>query len=391
MATILSSGIILRDANGKAYRMIGSMLDMGKQKIPHEMQKLEFSSNAKDKENFRQLFNSSQDILYDVDVEANEVIFSSAYEREFGYKITAKMTPEKDWDVHIHPDDKEAVIRAYKKRITSDETNWKYNYRFLRSDNSVATILSSGIILRNTAGKVYRLLGVMHDISKEILLEEKLEKEIYIKEKQITAAMEEAKESERLDIGKELHDNVNQLLGASRLFLDIAKRGGEDSEMYITRSSEYTLTAIEEIRKLTKGLITEAIQRLGLRESIENLARDTMEADPLKIGCSFNSFIEDRANHKFNLNVFRIVQEQLNNILKHAKATNVTISLSQNQKSITLSISDNGIGFDTNKKSKGIGIDNIKSRAAAYKGTAEFNSQPGMGCELKITFLLPEL
>ncbi len=391
IADVVSNAVILRDANGKAYRMIGSMLDMGKQKIPHEMQKLEFSSNAEDKENFRQLFNSSQDILFDVDVEANEVIFSNAYEREFGYKITAKMTPEKDWAVHIHPDDKEAVIQAYKKGITSDEIKWKYNYRFLRSDNSVATILSSGIILRNADGKVYRLLGVMHDISKEILLEEKLEKEIYIKEKQITAAMEEAKESERLDIGKELHDNVNQLLGASRLFLDIAKRGGEDSEMYINRSSEYTLTAIEEIRKLTKGLITEAIQRLGLRESIENIARDTMEAYPLKIRCSFNSFIEDRANHKFNLNVFRIVQEQLNNILKHAKATNVTISLSQNQKSIILAISDNGIGFDTSKKSKGIGIDNIKSRAAAYRGTAEFNSQPGMGCELKITFLLPEV
>ena len=158
--------------------------------------------------------------------------------------------------------------------------------------------------------------------------------------------------------------------------------------MYLSRSSEYTLTAIEEIRKLTKGLTTDAIKNLGLCESIENVTRDTMEVNPVKISCALESFIEDSVNDKFKLNIFRIVQEELNNILKHAKATEVTISLSQNKKSIILSISDNGVGFDTGKKRKGIGIANIKSRAASYKGTADFVSQPGQGCVLTVTFPL---
>ena len=163
------------------------------------------------------------------------------------------------------------------------------------------------------------------------VLEERLEQESKLKEKQIAEATKQAKETERLDIGKELHDNVNQLLGASKLYLEMAKRGGENSEMFLSRSSHYTLTAIEEIRKLTKRLTTGIIKNLGFSEAIDNITRDTMEVNPVKISCALESFIEHSVNDKFKLNVLRIVQEQLNNILKHAKATEVSISLSQNK------------------------------------------------------------
>jgi signal transduction histidine kinase len=198
--------------------------------------------------------------------------------------------------------------------------------------------------------------------------------------------MIDAKSTERSEIGKELHDNVNQLLGASKLYIDMAKLGGNNSEMCLSRSSEYTLTAIEEIRRLTKGLTTDIIRTLGLEEAIENICRDTMEVNPVKVSFSVKSFKDESVGEKFKLNLFRIVQEQLNNILKHAHATEVDIRLTQNKKSIILSISDNGIGFDTTVKQKGIGIANIKSRAANYKGTANFISYPGGGCVLCVTF-----
>jgi signal transduction histidine kinase len=230
------------------------------------------------------------------------------------------------------------------------------------------------------------MIGAVHDISKQKVLEERLEQEMKLKERQIAEATEEARETERSDIGKELHDNVNQLLGASRLYLCMAKKGGENSEMYFSRSSQYTLTAIEEIRKLTRVLTTDVIKQLGLCESIDNIVRDTMEVNPIKISCALKSFKEDSVNDKFKLNVFRIVQEGLNNILKHANATEVTIRLTQNKKSIILSISDNGVGFDTTNKSKGIGVRNIINRAELYKGNANFISQPGGGCFLTVTF-----
>lgn len=97
------------------------------------------------------------------------------------------------------------------------------------------------------------------------------------------------------------------------------------------------------------------------------------------------SFSENSVDKKFKLNIYRVVQEQLNNILKHAGAKKVSISLLQNSASVILVITDDGVGFDTGKKPKGTGVDNIKSRAAKYHGTAGFFSQPGRGCILKLT------
>jgi signal transduction histidine kinase len=270
--------------------------------------------------------------------------------------------------------------------IDSTVSQWEQAFRFVRSDGSIAKVLNRASIIRHADGKAYRMIGAMKDISKQKILEDRLEEEINLKEKQIAAAMEDAKDAERSDIGKELHDNVNQLLGASRLYLDMAKRGGEDREMFLSRSSEYTLTAIEEIRKLTKGLTTDIIKNLGLCESIEKLTRDIMDVNPVKICFSLGNFKEDGVTDKFKLNVFRIVQEHLNNILKHAQAKEVTINLSQDDNSIILSIFDNGIGFDTGKKQKGIGVGNIKSRVATYSGTTNFVSRPGEGCVLTVLF-----
>lgn len=256
-----------------------------------------------------------------------------------------------------------------------------------------------------SAATLHRLGALEHLLNKEISMKEKLRSssltqklafekeieekvnlEIRLKESQIAEAIIDAKELERSDIGKELHDNVNQLLGASKLYLEMAKTDEPNREIFLSRSSEFMLTAIEEIRKLTKGLTADAIKNFGLQEAIANICRDTMEANPVKLSCRVNPSIEDMVNDKFQLAVFRIVQEQVSNILKHAQASNVRIRLSQSRKIILLVISDDGIGFDTGKKRNGIGMTNIISRTEFYKGNAHFASSPGKGCILTVTF-----
>lgn len=275
----------------------------------------------------------------------------------------------------------------------------------LESQNQMTAAVT--ITQSSSDAAVSRLMHLEHRLDKEITinqqlqsssrlqrivfkkeLDEKINLEIQLKKNQIAEAIIDAKELERSDIGKELHDNVNQLLSATRLYLDMAKRDGNNRDMYLDRSSEYTLTAIEEIRKLTKGLTADAIKNFGLYEAVRNICKDTMEVNPIKISYRLDLLIEDKVNDKFKLNVYRIMQEQLTNILKHARATEVKISLSQNKKSIILSIADNGIGFDTCKEQNGIGIANIKSRSNSYNGTADFASKPGQGCVLTVQFPL---
>jgi PAS domain S-box-containing protein len=390
IAHVFSRARIIRDADGKAYHMIGVIHDLSRQKELEERLEHEIATNVKRAREYKQrfdlIFNSTSDILFDIDLATNQITLSDAYEKEFGHIITENMTPVADWTTHIHKDDLEAVMQDYFRKLATDDTEWKYSYRYLRSDHSIAHVLSNAIILRNAMGKAYRIIGSIQDISKQSVSKKRPDNEIGVKEKLLAEAMEEAKETERSDIGKELHDNVNQLLGASRLYIDLARHGGKNSEIYLNRSSEYTLTAIEAIRKLTKGLTTDIVKNLGLSEAIGNVVRDTMETSPIQIICSLKSFKENSVNNKFKLNIFRIVQEQLNNILKHSKATEAIINLSQKKQSITLTILDNGVGFNKETAKKGVGLASIESRAASYNGIASFISRPGHGVALTVIY-----
>ncbi|MEO6546784.1 MAG: PAS domain-containing protein [Ferruginibacter sp.] len=390
IARVQGKATILREPDGKAYRMVGLVHDLSHENKCEEKLEEEIARKAKllteYEENFRLIFSSSSDVLYDMDLIHDKINPSLSFEKEYGYKIGSEMTPAEDWLRHIHPDDRDAVLKEYTEVIESEKTEWKCKYRFTLADKSVANISSSAKIQRSATGQACRMIISMHDISKQVLLEKRLEQEVQLKEEQIA----EARETERSDIGKELHDNINQLLGASRLYLELAKRGGENSELYLSRSSEYTLMAIEEIRILTKGLTTDIVKELGLVDAIKNVSRDTMEINPIKIFCSFRYFKEKSVNEKFKLNIFRIVQEQLNNIVKHANSTEVIITLLQNKNNIRLGISDNGVGFDTKKSRNGIGINNIKSRVASFGGTADFITQPGRGCALNVAFPVTE-
>ena len=333
---------------------------------------------------------ASYDVMWDWDIITGEIYVGDSIQEVFGYKVEKNTTNFIDFTGLLLAEEKVAVERKILKALSSRKNSWKDSFQFKRYDGSIASTVSRGSIVRNEDGKAVRLIGAIQDVSRLQELERKLEDQIIIGEKQIAQAMEDARDTERSDIGKELHDNINQLLGASKLYLDMAKKGGQYSEIYLSRSSKYTITAIEEIRKLAKALTTDIIKNLGLCEAIDNVVHDTMEIGAIKISCSLKTFKEDSVSDRFKLNVFRMVQEQLNNILKHSKATEVCINLVQNKKFIILTITDNGVGFDTLKKRKGIGLANIKARAGAYNGISGFISQPDLGCTLTITFPFTE-
>jgi signal transduction histidine kinase len=116
-----------------------------------------------------------------------------------------------------------------------------------------------------------------------------------------------------------------------------------------------------------------------------------MLINPVKILFTANDFIDSAWNDKFQLNIFRIIQEQLNNILKHAHAKKIYISIRECENDILVEISDDGIGFVTTKRTTGVGLTNIKSRSELFNGTLVLTSEPGKGTSLSITFHKTEL
>ena len=125
---------------------------------------------------------------------------------------------------------------------------------------------------------------------------------------------------------------------------------------------------------------------MGLIVSVIKLISDISRGNDVNIVFKHSSFSEEQSGDGLKLVIYRIIQEQLNNILKHADASEVEIELKNEQVGVELIIKDNGKGFDTTKESLGIGITNIISRAELYKGTANFISQPGKGCSLIVSF-----
>jgi len=331
---------------------------------------------------------TTYDVTWDWDIPTDLITFGKSYEKVFGYKLPISKVSYEKWLDFFQPEEREDMKRKIKNIFDSDKKSWEDSFQFICPDGVLGHVIIRSNILRNNTGKAIRMIGVIHDLSKMQKLEATLDREIRINKTQITDAIVEAKEMERSDIGKELHDNVNQLLGASMLYLDMAMKDIKNGEIYLIHSSEYTFNAIEEIRKLTKGLMTDTIKDFGLCAAIEHIARDTMEANPVKIHCTLVPSLERAMSDKFKMNAFRIIQEQLTNILKHAGASDIHITMSGTKAAFALSIADNGIGFDSTKISShsGIGISNIVSRAELYRGKARFITEPGNGCKLLVTF-----
>jgi PAS domain S-box-containing protein len=225
------------------------------------------------------------------------------------------------------------------------------------------------------------------DITDRVLLEAKLVEEKLKKQQEITDAVITAQERERSFLGEEMHDNINQLLATAKLYIDLTIDTNAVRKDLLIDSRNYVMTAMEEIRKLSKSLLPPTLGETSLFEVLDDVIESIEYADKLRITKDWEGFDKSLLNDKLSLTIFRIAQEQMNNIIKHAHAKNVIIALRQFDQGIQLSIKDDGDGFDTSEKRKGVGLKNMTSRAAQFNGEVIIHTKPGAGCELVVNFM----
>jgi len=195
-------------------------------------------------------------------------------------------------------------------------------------------------------------------------------------------------EQDRNLIGKELHDNINQQLGVIKLSLAVALDEPGKHEKLVTRCITQVNDVIEIIRVLSRGLVNPLNQHLSLKSSITELVQSFKDVKP---NIEFDMYLEEPEEEKYitpelKVNIFRIVQEQMNNIIKHSNASLVNIYLTYDMGELTLTIEDNGLGVEVDAKKSGIGLSNIYQRARAFSGSAEIVSSPGKGFTLTVRF-----
>ena len=330
---------------------------------------------------------ATNDAIWDWDVATNSMYWGEGFHGLFGYKAGYFDNELGMWEASIHPHDKERVLQSIQRFVESHSQQvWQDEYRFRKADGKYVLVADRGFLIYNQQGKVSRMVGSMQDVTEKREMEKKLLNQELNKQKLIAQAVVDAQEKERSLIGKELHDNINQILSTAKLYLEVARTDEKERDGLIDMSANSISNAINEIRTISRSLVPSSIGDLGLVESLQDLVESIKLTRKLHVEFFHYNDIDMLISEQQKLMLFRITQEQVNNVMKHSNAKNLVIELLSEDDTINMSISDDGDGFDLDqvKHKKGVGLSNITSRAELFNGKVKIDTAPGKGCTLNI-------
>ncbi|WP_276482189.1 PAS domain-containing protein [Paraflavitalea pollutisoli] len=335
-------------------------------------------------ERYNTLIKATNDTIWDWDLRTNEILWNEGITTIFGFKPVDVQNTFQWYEQKIHPEDRERVLKKIDHCINKGDDQWQDEYRYLSANGSYRSVFDRGYILRNDQDKPYRVIGAMMDITERKKMQEELVRSQIETQKLITQITIQTQEQERREIGRELHDNINQILATAKLCVDMALNDEDIRKELLHKSYDNISRAINEIRALSKNLVPPSLGDIGLKEALLEMIENMTVSPELRIRIKANDqHIESLSNNK-KLILYRIVQEQMNNIVKHARATHAEVELKTSRKKAHLVIKDNGVGFDPKQKAKGIGLNNIVSRVEMQNGNMEIISSSGQGCVLKV-------
>jgi two-component system, NarL family, sensor kinase len=194
------------------------------------------------------------------------------------------------------------------------------------------------------------------------------------------SALLEGQEKERTRIIQELHDGVGQLLTAIRMRVEMFEGEPQIKEEIKSQINE----TISEVRRISYNVMPQSLIDYGLEAALRGLCDSMKRYSNLKIDFAYVKEFEHTLNFEISTAIFRIAQEGLNNIIKHAKALQVNLHVIDKEDEIYLMLEDNGIGFNENKIPEGFGLQNIRERAKLLNGTALIESSPGEGTIIEV-------
>lgn len=254
-------------------------------------------------------------------------------------------------------------------------------YRARKKDGEFRIIETKSFYLDYQGKLAIQIL--VNDITEVVKLQEALINHQKLMEHQIREAMFRAQEEEREHIGKELHDNINQLLATARLFFMTKQEEDNHPDELLSKGILNLDKAIAEIRQLASGLVMHEIMEAGLVTSLQSLVDTINLTKKVRIELRAQLYSIEMTEDQ-QIAIYRIVQEQLSNILRHSHAREVRIELRSKHREITLRIKDDGKGFDAGEVRKGIGITNIINRVKLFDGDVRIDTGPNKGCQLEV-------
>lgn len=354
----------------------------------------------------RQLVDSVEDYaIFITDIEGNIETWNVGAERMFGFAAGEVVGQYEA--IIFTPEDcannvPEMEMKTAREFGCANDERWH-----MRKDGSRFFVSGVQTALYEN-GKLTGYAKIARDLTERVELEEKLQRanttlEAKVEERTAELKKEVAErknseeirvkllrkivstqEDERKRISRDLHDHLGQKLTGLALNLHLLKQRCEDAELceLIEQAQALAKEVDSELDFLAWELRPATIDELGLETTLKNFTKAFSNHFNIPVGFHSKKLGKNRLLPEIEINLYRIAQESLNNITKHARATNVSVMLEKPDHHIVLIVEDNGIGFDPNKKtnrSKGLGLVGMIERAALIGGTVEIESAKGKG------------
>ncbi len=321
----------------------------------------------------------STDGIWDCDIPSKNVHLNEAFRLIYG-------APEDGgdliawWTERIHLDDRPAMLRSLLEALAGGGAYWSTEFRMLRSDgNRYATVIVRAHIIRDDSGQATRLTGALVDISRQV---------------EIAEATAHAALEERQRLARDLHDSVTQSLYSVTLLAEVARRRAQAGDAAATleqidRLGELSQQCLREMRLLVYELRPAMVEEVGLVGAL----RQRLEAVEQRSGVRVQLLADDdqRIPVPMQNELFRVAEEALNNALKHAHASSLTVHLRTNNGTVELDIADNGRGFDPGRAmlAGGQGLANMRERVARLGGRFDIDTAIGQETTIRVQVGLP--
>nr|HMQ62283.1 ATP-binding protein [Flavilitoribacter sp.] len=213
--------------------------------------------------------------------------------------------------------------------------------------------------------------------------------QIQIKELEANQRRLEGEEAIRTSIGRELHDGLGSMLSTVKLYYSsVEEKIGnlqEESKEQYQKANLLLGQACDQVRTISHEMLSAFLVKFGLKAQLESFAETIRDSGQLEVELATHG-LKDRLDSRLEFSIYRIVQELVNNVIKHAGATRISIQVNRFESMVNIMVEDNGTGFDPEeaKNKGGIGLKNIRSRVHDLDGTTDFESAKGKGTSVSI-------
>ncbi len=337
---------------------------------------------------FQLLSIATKEGIWEYDFYTKESFYNDGMTDLLGYLPEEMADNESWWRNNLHPQDKKRVITEVDEVMASTKSVWWGKYQFRCKDGNYKLILDRLFVVRDDKGNTLRLIGTMQDLTEIDVLQQDLEKIRRDHHRAMLKAIFQAEENERKNISEALNENINQVLAAINMHLSQAKHHVTPAGMvWLQEAQGLLLDSMNGITEIAKRLSPVMLNDLGLETALNDLLKHTQQSRFI----SYNIYVDEKISQLANLDIqtvlYRIVQEQLLNILKHSDARNVQVKVFMADKKIHMVVEDDGIGINLKQIQYGKGFSNIQEKTEALNGSFNLESvegRPGFKLEVII-------